>query len=217
MSGRSVSANTGGGARRKLMTAYRESALAVAVTLELTGPASPKNLRLRGAPEKTLSILSGNPYGWFEHLAKALYSLTPKGMAALEEADHAEIVAALRRRRDALTPDYIKALTFSATKRDGTVEKVRLSDIASVREGQSLPTVLRAEQRRYLPVSITISEDSNITLVTQDVEGVMAGLTLPAGVTYEVTGESATIMDAFEQLGLMLILGLGVFTMGAVR
>ena len=107
-----------------------------------------------------------------------------------------------------LTPAFIKGLAFFVTKRDGTTEEVRLADVASVSEGQALPTVLRSEQRRYLPVSVTIGDGYNVTLVTQDVERALASLRLPSGVTYEVTGETATIMDAFEQLAIMLLLGL---------
>jgi len=107
-----------------------------------------------------------------------------------------------------LTPDYIKNLSFLVTERDGTIDNVRLADIASVSEGQALPTVMRTDQRRYLPVSVTIDADHNITLVTQDVQNVVSGLKLPAGVTYEINGESSTIMDAFTQLGLMLLLGI---------
>ena len=109
---------------------------------------------------------------------------------------------------DGLTPDYVKDLSFKVTQRDGSVEDVKLMDIATIRESQAMPTVLRSEQRRYMPVSVSIDEDHNITLMTQEVESVVADLKLPAGVTYEITGESATIMDAFKQLGLMLILGL---------
>jgi multidrug efflux pump subunit AcrB len=107
-----------------------------------------------------------------------------------------------------LTPEYIKSLEFTVTKRDGTKEDVKLSQIASVSETEALPSVLRSEQRRYLPVSITVGDEYNVTLVSQEVETLIAGLKLPAGVTYDVTGESSTIMDAFGQLGLMLLLGL---------
>jgi multidrug efflux pump subunit AcrB len=106
------------------------------------------------------------------------------------------------------TPDYIKNLEFSVTKRDGTTERVKLSDVAAFSEGRTLQTIQRSEQRRYLPVAITVAEDRNVTLVTQDVERALGDLTLPEGVTYEVTGENTTIMDAFTQLGLMLVLGL---------
>jgi len=107
-----------------------------------------------------------------------------------------------------LTPDYIKDLEFPVTKRDGTTERVKLADIAKVSENQTLPSISRADQRRYMPMNIAIGEDYNVTLMAQEVERILEGLSLPTGVSFEVTGESATIMDAFEQLGFMLILGL---------
>jgi multidrug efflux pump subunit AcrB len=109
---------------------------------------------------------------------------------------------------DALSPAYIKDLEFTVTKRDGSAETVKLADISTLSESQTLPTVQRSEQRRYLPVSLTVDEEHNITLVTQEVERALAGIELPAGVTYEVTGENTTIMEAFQELGLMLLLGL---------
>jgi len=107
-----------------------------------------------------------------------------------------------------LTPDYIKNLEFPVTKRDGTTEKVKLSEVASVSESQTLPSISRQDQRRYMPVTILIGDDYNVTLMAQEVERILAGLDLPGGISFEVTGESATIMDAFEQLGFMLLLGL---------
>jgi HAE1 family hydrophobic/amphiphilic exporter-1 len=109
---------------------------------------------------------------------------------------------------DALSPTYIKDLEFTVTKRDGTTEVVKLADISTLSEGQTLPAIQRLDQRRFLPISITIDEEHNVTLVTQEVERSLAGVEFPAGVTYEVTGENTTIMDAFQELGLMLVLGL---------
>jgi HAE1 family hydrophobic/amphiphilic exporter-1 len=107
-----------------------------------------------------------------------------------------------------LTPEYLKDFSFNVTKRDGSSERVKLSDVVSFGEGKTLPTVQRSEQRRFLPVNIAVSEEYNVTLVTQEVERALEDLELPAGVTYEVTGENTTIMEAFQELGLMLLLGM---------
>ncbi|MDR1015472.1 MAG: efflux RND transporter permease subunit [Coriobacteriales bacterium] len=109
---------------------------------------------------------------------------------------------------DRLTPSYLEALEFNVTKRDGSTEKVRLADVATVTESKTLQSIQRSEQRRMLPVNLTITPDANITLVTQEVERSLVDLELPEGVTYEVTGENTTIMDSFRELGIMLVLGL---------
>lgn len=118
MAGRSVSMNVGGTMRRKLMTAYRESALAVAVSLEKTGATSPKEMRKVGAPANTGTILRGNHYNWFERLGLALYNLTPEGKTALEEPDYQELLTVLRQRRDACQPpEKTKTATPKKKKR----------------------------------------------------------------------------------------------------
>ena len=84
MDGRSADFNQGGSSGRKLVTAYRESALRIAVFLDKIGPQSPKALRALGTGEKTLPILYGNVYGWFDRIGHALYDITPEGRTALK-------------------------------------------------------------------------------------------------------------------------------------
>lgn len=94
MAGRSADRNVGGTNRRKLMTAYREQALHVAVALEKHGPAAPKTLRAAGTSAKTGPILLANHYGWFDRLGLGQYALNAAGRTALEE--HADLTARLR-------------------------------------------------------------------------------------------------------------------------
>lgn len=107
-----------------------------------------------------------------------------------------------------LTPAYIESLDFNVTQKDGAVENVKLNKIATTGAAVALPGVQRSDQRRYLPVSATVGENHNVTLVTQAVEKKLAALSLPAGVTYEIEGENQEIMDAFAQLTLMVVLGM---------
>ncbi len=94
MAGRTVDLNTGGSARKKLVTRYREEALSVLVALSLSFPASPKELRARGASAKAGDILRSNHYGWFEKTGKAQYIPTANGAAALTE--YAPLVKTIR-------------------------------------------------------------------------------------------------------------------------
>lgn len=96
MSGRTLDLNVGGSTRRKIMTAYREQALGVAAALDTMGTASPRELRAAGTADKTAMILRDNHYGWFERLARGVYTLTDSGRDALVE--HGELVEALRKK-----------------------------------------------------------------------------------------------------------------------
>lgn len=88
IAGRTGDYNEAGSTRRKLVTAYREQAIHVACCLERLGPTSPKEIRALGACPKTLSILRGNFYGWFERVAHGTYALTAQGQTALVEYAH---------------------------------------------------------------------------------------------------------------------------------
>lgn len=88
---RSGDFNPGGSTRRKLLTAYRESALRVAWWLSRRGALSPRELRARGTGPATLGLLRRNVYGWFERLDRGIYGLTAAGRQALK--DYAALVA----------------------------------------------------------------------------------------------------------------------------
>ena len=79
--------------------------------------------------------------------------------------------------------------------------------MAEIQETTSLSAINRLNQRRYLTVSAAISEGHNVNLVTRAAERVMARASLGEGVTYAFSGENENIMEAIEQLVLMLALG----------
>lgn len=83
IAGRSGDHQPGGSTRTKILTAYREAAIAIAVCLERDGPASPRTLRGQGCTPRTTSILSANHYGWFQRVERGVYALTEAGRTAL--------------------------------------------------------------------------------------------------------------------------------------
>ena len=104
--------------------------------------------------------------------------------------------------------DSLRGYVFEVTKQDGTVEEVPLSDFAEVRETSSLGSIHRLNQRRYLSVTATLEEGYNVTLITAKAQDVVGALDLGDGVSYMFTGENETIMEAVQQLLLMLVLGI---------
>lgn len=91
VAGRSEDFNQGGSAGVKLLTAYRESAIRIAVYLQETGPLSAKKLRGFGTCDNTHSILYNNHYGWFSRVSPGVYGLSDLGLAEL--ANYPELVA----------------------------------------------------------------------------------------------------------------------------
>ena len=83
----------------------------------------------------------------------------------------------------------------------------KLGDVAEIRETVSLNTISRDQQRRCITVTASIADGYNVTKVTSEVQRLVNSLTLPDTVTVEFNGENEQIMDAMEQLMLMLLLG----------
>ena len=98
--GRSTDHNLGGSNRRKILTAYRESAIRIATCLDTHGPLSPKELRAMNTGPKTTPILYNDVYGWFERVGRGLYALRPIGNEGLTE--YPELVTQIRKDLDNL-------------------------------------------------------------------------------------------------------------------
>jgi hypothetical protein len=76
--------NTAGTTRTPRMTAYRQDALRCAAHLA-RGPASPATTAKAAGVPRAAALLRADHYGWFDHIARGLYGLSPKGMAAVAE------------------------------------------------------------------------------------------------------------------------------------
>lgn len=83
--GRSGDFNIGGSNKTKIMTAYKENCLQIAIYLEQVGPLSPKALAEMGTGVKTSPILTKNFYGWFERIKRGTYLISDKGKQGLKE------------------------------------------------------------------------------------------------------------------------------------
>ena len=101
----------------------------------------------------------------------------------------------------------LEKMTVTATLRDGTTEEVPLSDIITVVETETLASIHRLEQRRYISVTATVADGYNVTLVSTAARKALEDVALPAGCQVEYAGENETIMDAMKDLFFMLLLG----------
>ena len=83
----------------------------------------------------------------------------------------------------------------------------KLGEVAEVKEPVSLNSIQRDQQRRCITVSAAVADGYNVTKVTTAVQKALGSVTLPEGVTVEFDGENEQIMNAMQQLLLMLLLG----------
>ena len=135
--------------------------------------------------------------------------LTADGTVASLELDGITTDVVIEKPKGAvLDARELREYVFEVTDQEGETKEVPLSDFAKVEETTSLSTISRINQRRYLTVNAVLEEGYNVTLLTQRAEDIMKKADLAKGVTYEFTGENEMIMEAVEQLLLMLVLGL---------
>lgn len=105
-----------------------------------------------------------------------------------------------------MTPAEIKQIKITLTDAEGNEREIPIGDIAQIEEKESLTSIQRRNQNRYLTVTAEIAEGYNVTLVTDAAEEALKDFS-HAGIRLEFSGENETIMEAMEQLILMLLLG----------
>lgn len=134
--------------------------------------------------------------------------LTDNSTAATLELDGISTDVIIKKPEGAVLDVHaLRNHVFEVTKQDGTVEEVPLGDIAKVEKTYSLNSIHRINQKRYLSVTATLEEGYNVTLLTNQAQKAIEKLDLGDGVGYTFTGENETIMEAVNQLILMLALG----------
>ena len=135
--------------------------------------------------------------------------LTADGNVASLELDGISTDVIIKKPEGAvLNAQELREYVFEVTDGEGERKEVPLSDFAKVEETSSLSTINRINQRRYLTVNAELEEGYNVTLLTQRAEDILEKTDLGEGVTYSFGGENEMIMEALEQLALMLLIGL---------
>ncbi|MNW40102.1 hypothetical protein D3C74_172080 [compost metagenome] len=82
---RSGDYNVGGSHGTKLVTAYREKALRVALALQQGEEMSPREIRDKSGIGHAAAILQKDYYGWFRRVSRGRYILSSEGAEALSQ------------------------------------------------------------------------------------------------------------------------------------
>lgn len=108
----------------------------------------------------------------------------------------------------ALTRALTADLQIKGTDEEQKEVKVPLQDIAEFETAQSLNSISRTEQTRYVSVTASIAEGYNVGKVAGVLERKLADYQLADGYQLVFSGENETINEAMGQVMLMLILAL---------
>lgn len=133
---------------------------------------------------------------------------TPSSSMTLATDEYDYDVYIVDGEQEELTRDKIKKLKITGTNEDQEEVEVPVRELVTFTDEEGLNSISRDNQTRYLTVTAEIADGYNIGLVANDVNKVMEDYEMPAGCAWEMAGEDETINEAFEQIGLMLVLAL---------
>lgn len=115
-------------------------------------------------------------------------------------------VYVINEKDSSMTREDLKNIKLDATNQDGKKIRIALSEVAEFEIKESLKSINRSEQTRYITVSASIADGYNVGLVSADLEKVLEDYELPSGYSLHFGGENEMIMEAMGQLMLMLLL-----------
>lgn len=137
-------------------------------------------------------------------LQSALSSSTDATNITTEGIEYPVVV--VDQKSESLTREDIRNYKFKVTKNDGTTKNIKLSKIASITDTESLSSINRESQQRYITVSAAIADGYNVGLVSVDIEDALKDYNVSTGYEIEFAGENETINEALYQLLRMLLL-----------
>lgn len=126
----------------------------------------------------------------------------------LEAAEKDYVVYVSNENDTALTRAMLADLLIVGTDEEGKETEIPLSEIAELSAAQSLDSISRADQNRYIEVSAAIADGYNVGKVSSKVEAKLADYQLPEGCSLVFSGENEMINDAIGQILLMLVLAI---------
>ena len=168
--------------------------------LEDAAPAIHVDIDRNKAMEKGITVAQ-----MYMELASALTTTNSNASLEIEGASTSVIIE--KPEGAVLTLDGLENYEFTVTGQEGEKKTFLLSEVAEIVETSSLSTISRMQQRRYISVSAQLEPEYNVTLVTTQAQKALEAAELGEGVSYVFSGENETIMEAVEQLLLMLLLG----------
>ncbi len=142
----------------------------------------------------------------YEKLAGVLTKEKTSTTLALKDKEYDVIIK--NDNADKIDTDYIKDYKIGYTDSSGGEKSVKLSKIADISTSESLNSVTRDNQKRYINVSASLKDGYNVSLVTNDVKEALKDYKLPQGASIEYSGENETIMESMFELVKMMLLAI---------
>lgn len=106
-----------------------------------------------------------------------------------------------------VTKNNIKDIKLTYTDKEGNEKTTKLSEVAEISDSESMNSITRSDQKRYLTISGTLKEGYTNTDVSNKAKALFDDYKLPDGCSIEYSGSNESTMEAVNQMLLMMLLG----------
>lgn len=106
-----------------------------------------------------------------------------------------------------VTKNNIKDIKLTYTDKEGNEKTTKLSEVAEISDSESMNSITRSDQKRYIKVSGTLKDGYTNTDVSNKAKALFDDYKLPDGCSIEYSGSNESTMEAVNQMLLMMLLG----------
>lgn len=106
-----------------------------------------------------------------------------------------------------VTKNNIKDIKLTYTDKEGNEKTTKLSEVAEISDSESMNSITRSDQKRYIKVSGTLKDGYTNTDVSNRAKALFDDYKLPDGCSIEYSGSNESTMEAVNQMLLMMLLG----------
>lgn len=106
-----------------------------------------------------------------------------------------------------VTKNNIKDIKITYTDKEGNEKTTKLSEVAEISDSESMNSITRSDQKRYIKVSGTLKDGYTNTDVSNKAKALFDDYKLPDGCSIEYSGSNESTMEAVNQMLLMMLLG----------
>lgn len=106
-----------------------------------------------------------------------------------------------------VTKNNIKDIKLTYTDKEGNEKTAKLSEVAEISDSESMNSITRSDQKRYIKVSGTLKDGYTNTDVSNKAKALFDDYKLPDGCSIEYSGSNESTMEAVNQMLLMMLLG----------
>ena len=141
----------------------------------------------------------------YQEISSALKNETE--VTTLEFQDYDYPLVLINSEDSKLKKSNLKDFEITINK-DGKDEKIKISDIATIKEEESLSSISHKSQNRSISVTAKVDSNHNVGIVNKDIEKKLKDYDLPNGYTISIGGEQESIDSAFGDLIKMITLAI---------